>query len=206
MEQGRVYATFTTKDGRRVVLRALRGTDLDGLLKFANAIVKERRTNFELGIVSLDKRVRRSDEKKFLERTLLGIRKKEVVSVAAFVGERIIGNCDVSRRRLADVRHTGLFGIVILDGYRGTGIGQMMIRTALEEALRRGVWLVELDAFAINKTAIHVYEKLGFKRAGVVPGKVLRNGRLLDEIHMYVDLRKWVALKMDARPGAARPR
>jgi RimJ/RimL family protein N-acetyltransferase len=96
--------------------------------------------------------------------------------------------------------------MVILDGYRGTGIGQMMVRTALEEALRCGVWLVELDVFAINKAAIHVYEKLGFKRVGVVPAKMLRNGRLLDEIHMYVDLRKWVAPEMDALPGAARPR
>jgi putative acetyltransferase len=205
MKAGRVYATFTARDGRRVVLRALRRTDLDGLLKFANAIVKERRTNLELGIVSLDKRVTRSDEKKFLERILLGVRRKEVVSVAAFVGERVVGNCDISRRRLTDVRHTGLFGIVILDGYRGIGIGQMMIKTALEEALRGGVWLVELEVFAINEAAIHVYEKLGFKRAGVVPGKMLRNGRLLDEIHMYVDLRKRAAPGMDARPRAARP-
>ncbi|MGD0477372.1 MAG: GNAT family protein [Nitrososphaerales archaeon] len=206
MKRGRVYATFTARGGRRVVLRALRRTDLDGLLKFANAIVKERRTNLEMGIVSLDKRVRRSDEKKFLERILLGIRRKEVISVAAFVGEKVVGNCDISRRRLTDIRHTGLFGIVILDGYRGIGIGQMMVKTALEEAFRGGVWLVELDVFAINEVAIHVYEKLGFKKAGVVPDKMLRHGRLLDEIHMYVDLRKRVTPGMYLQPGVVRPR
>jgi RimJ/RimL family protein N-acetyltransferase len=65
-----------------------------------------------------------------------------------------------------------------------------MVKTALEEALRSGVWLVELQVFAINEVAIHVYEKLGFKRVGVVPGKMLRNGRLLDEIRMYLDLRQ----------------
>lgn len=206
MKPGRIYATFTARDGRRVVLRALRKTDLDGLLKFANAIVKERGTNLQLGIVSLNKRVRRSDEREFLERTLLGIRRKEVVSVAAFVGDRVVGNCDISRRSLAEVRHTGLFGIVILEGYRGIGIGQMMVKTALEEALRSGVWLVELGVFVINEVAIHVYEKLGFKRVGVVPGKMLRNGRLLDEIHMYVDLRRRAAPGTDVQPGTARPR
>ena len=102
-----IYSTFTARDGRRVALRALRRTDLDGLLKFANAIVKERRTNLELGIVSLDKRVTRPDERKFLERILLGVRRKEVVSVAAFAGEKVVGNCDISRRRLTDAGTPG---------------------------------------------------------------------------------------------------
>ena len=172
------------------MLRALQYTDLNGLLRFANTIVKERRTNPELGITSLDRRLRRSDEKKFLDGILLGIKKNEAVSVAAVVGKKIVGHCDVTRRRQSDERHTGLLGIVILDEYRGTGIGQMMVKTALEEALRSGVWLVELQVFAINEVAIHVYEKLGFKRVGVVPGKMLRNGRLLDEIRMYLDLRQ----------------
>jgi RimJ/RimL family protein N-acetyltransferase len=206
MRPGRVYATFVAKDGTRVVLRALQSTDLDGLLKFANAIVKERRTNLELGITSLDRRLRRSDEKKFLDVILLGIKKNEVVSVAAIVGGKIVGHCDVSRRRSTDERHTGLFGIVILEGYRRTGIGQMMVKTALEEALRSGVWLVELQVFATNEVAIHVYEKLGFRRVGVVPGKMLRNGRLLDEIRMYIDLRQRVVSRTDLQMGAARQR
>jgi RimJ/RimL family protein N-acetyltransferase len=206
MKPGLIYATFTANDGTHVVLRALQSTDLDGLLKFANAIVKERRTNPELGITSLDRRLRRSDEKKFLDRILLGIKKKEVVSIAAFVGGKIVGHYDVSRRKPTDESHTGLFGIVIRVGYRGVGIGQMMVKTALEEALRSGVWLVELKVFAINEVAIYVYEKLGFRRVGVVPGKLLRNGRLLDEIHMYVDLRQWVASGSDPQMGATRRR
>jgi RimJ/RimL family protein N-acetyltransferase len=190
MKPGKKYVTFTANDGTQVLLRALQSTDLDELLKFANAIVRERRTNLELGITSLDKKVGRSDEKKFLDRILLGTKKKEVVSIAAIVGGKIVGHCDVSRRKATDERHTGLFGIVILGGYREIGIGQMMVKTALEEALRSGVWLVELQVFAINKVAIHVYEKLGFKRVGVVPGKMLRNGRFLDEVYMYADLRQ----------------
>lgn len=82
----------------------------------------------------------------------------------------------------------------------------MMTKTALREALRSGVWLVELQVFASNEVAIHVYEKLGFRRVGVVPGKMLRNGRLLDEIHMYVDLRQWVASDTDTQMGAAEQR
>jgi len=198
MKYRRTYVTFTANNGTQVVLRALRRSDLDELLKFANAVVRERRTNPELGITSLDRRLRKSDEEKFLDRILLGMKKNEVVSVAAFVGGKIVGHCDVSRRKPRDERHTGLFGIVILAECRGIGIGQMMAKTALEEALRKGVWLVELQVFAINRVAIHVYEKLGFKRVGVVPGKMLRNGRFLDEIRMYVDLRHRVASGRDS--------
>lgn len=206
MKAGRTYAVFAAKDGRRVVLRALQRTDLDGLLKFANTIVKERRTNLELGITSLDRRLRMSDEKKFLDSILLGIRKREVVNVSAFVGEKVVGNCDILRRKSSDEKHNGLFSIVILERYRGIGIGQMMVKAALEEALRGGVWLVELRVFAINEVAIHVYEKFGFRRVGVVPGKILRKGRSLDEIYMYVDLRQRVASRKDPQMQVARRR
>jgi RimJ/RimL family protein N-acetyltransferase len=179
--------TFIAKDGTSVIIRALQRTDLDGLLKFVNTIVKEKKTNPRLGIVSFDKRFRRSDEKKYLDKILLGIRKKETVSVAAFVSNKIVGHCDISRRKSAEERHAGYFGILILDGYREKGIGQMMVKTALEEASRIGVWLVELGVFAFNPIAIHVYEKCGFKRAGVVPRKFLHDGKFVDEIRMYRD-------------------
>lgn len=91
MKPGQVYVTFTAKNEGLVVLRDLRRTDLDGLLKFANAIFKERKTNPELGMTSRNKRLRKSDEKKFLDKILLGVRKKEVVSVAAFVDEKVVG-------------------------------------------------------------------------------------------------------------------
>ncbi len=189
MRPGEVYAQFTAKDGRRVELRAPRGSDLPELLKFANALVKERRTNPDLGIISLDGRVSKSGERKFLTRAVLGIRKKEVAGVVAFVGGRLVGTCEVTRWRPYDVTHTGLLGIAILEGYRGIGLGEAMVRTVLREANQMGVWLVELQVFATSSVAVHLYEKVGFRRAGLVPGKIMRRGKLIDEVQMYVDLR-----------------
>ncbi len=77
-----------------------------------------------------------------------------------FAGAKMVGNCDVYRRTQSDISHIRLFGIVILEGYRRIGIGQMMTTTGLHEALRRGVWLVELTVFATNEVAIRLYEKL----------------------------------------------
>ena len=133
-----------------------------------------RGKNSELKLTFLDKGLRKSDEKKFLDRILLGIRNREVDSVSAFADEKVIGTCDVFRRRTPGERHTELLGIVILDGYRRPGIGQMMVMTALEDALRSGIWPVELQVLAINHVAIHIYEKRGFKSVRVVPGKISR--------------------------------
>lgn len=183
-------AEFDAKGGRRVVLRHLRWKDLDTLVRFANTLVRERKTNQDLGIISLDKRVTKKDERKFLSYIIRGVRDKEVASVGAFVEGRLVGHCDLRRRKSSDVRHTGVFGIVILNRYRGIGIGERMMTEILEEARRMGIWLVELQVFAINDAAIHLYEKLGFRRVGVVPNKMLREGRHYDEIVMYADLRK----------------
>lgn len=189
MRPGKEAAEFRTSDGRLVVLRPLRTGDLDPLVRFANAMVKEKKANRDLGVVTFDRRLTRREERKFLDAIVVGVRKKEVVSLGAFVGGEVVGHCDVSRREPSDLRHTGVLGIVLAEGHRGVGIGERLMAEVLGEAARIGVWLVELRVFSINGPAIHLYEKMGFRRVGVVPNKMLRDGRGLDEVVMYADLR-----------------
>ncbi|MDA4120803.1 MAG: GNAT family N-acetyltransferase [Thaumarchaeota archaeon] len=189
MKPARTRAVFVTPSGASIKLRRLSRRDLPQLLIFANALVSEKKVNPDLGIVSLDRKVSHADERRYLNRVLEGIRKQEFVSVAASDGDKLVGNCDIVRRTPYDVRHTGVLGIVLLDGYRGMGLGEAMMRNALEQALSLGVWLVELEVFANNRTAWHLYKKLGFREVGMVPQKIQRGGRGIDEIQMYIDLR-----------------
>jgi ribosomal protein S18 acetylase RimI-like enzyme len=182
------YSVFKAKDGREIALRPLGWGDLDALTVFANTIARERRTNLGLGIVSLDRRMTRKDERKFLRRQVGGQRDDTLVSVAAFHGKKMVGHCDIYGRTLSDVRHTGVLGIVIIDGYRGVGLGEAMVRTALRRSSEIGVWLVELTVFASNVPAKALYEKLGFKTVGTIPMKILRRGRFTDELAMYIRL------------------
>ena len=189
MRPGGFHSEFTKVGGGLVVLRALKRSDLTQLLKFANSLVEERRTNPDLGIVSLDRRVSREDQRKFLNDVLTHLEKNEVASVAAFDGGRMVGNCDILRRKPHDVRHTGVLGIAILEGYRGMGLGEAMIGAALRQAQRVGIWLVELEVFSNNARARGLYRKIGFRKVGTVPNKILRRGRHIDEDRMYIDLR-----------------
>ena len=188
LKKGGVYSVFKTKDGRAITLRPLRRGDLDALVPFANSFVRERKRNRELGITSMDRRMTRVNEKEFLDKTLRDRAKRRRVSVAAFDGDRLVGHCDIVGRTSRDERHTGMLGIVVVEGYRGTGLGEKMVRTALGQATKFGIWAIELEVFATNAPAKHLYEKLGFKMVGIVPKKVLRDGRFTDIVRMYIHL------------------
>jgi RimJ/RimL family protein N-acetyltransferase len=182
------YSIFETGDRRLITLRPLRRSDLDAMVLFANNLVSEKKSNREFGLTSMDRRMTRADEKKFLDNTLEGMAKRRLVSVAAFHGSRLVGHCDIVGRTSRDERHTGVLGIVIIEGYRGVGLGERMIRVALSRASKIGMWMIELEVFAINTPAKNLYKKLGFKIVGVIPRKVIRNGTFIDIVRMYIHL------------------
>ena len=101
MKAGRVYRTFTTKDGRKVTLRVLRWEDLDGLVKFMNSLVEERSVESDLDIVG-DRKQTREEEAEYLARQLIGIETGRVISVVAEVGGRVVGNSDATRGGYGD--------------------------------------------------------------------------------------------------------
>ena len=187
MKPGQTYSEVGLANGKRILLRALKGSDLSEARRFANSLVAEREVDRDLGLL-LDRRVTLREERKWLREVVGGLRTGESVSVAAFDGRRMVGHCDVSRRKFGDVRHTGLLGIAILEGYRSMGLGRSMMLTAFGLSKAAGITLVELGVFANNPRAIRLYQKLGFKLVGRVPRKFRRPGRSIDELTMYVDL------------------
>jgi RimJ/RimL family protein N-acetyltransferase len=63
-----------------------------------------------------------------------------------------------------------------------------MLGIILGRAKELGVTLVELEVFASNEKAIHVYRKLGFKAVGRIPRRIMRNGKFIDIIVMCAQL------------------
>lgn len=188
-------------DGRTIDIRPLRSGDLDPLLRFANALVKEKKSNRKLGVGGFDKRVTRKFEEGFLRGMLAEAKAGDGVNFAAFAGKKLAGFCNVKRRNPMDLHHTGVLGIVVLPEWRGIGVGKRLMTRVLRGCSARGIWLVELEVMASNSRAQRLYESLGFRRVGVVPGKVLRDGKLTDIVAMYIDLRG-----TDKSPGRRRGR
>jgi RimJ/RimL family protein N-acetyltransferase len=102
----------------------------------------------------------------------------------ALDGERVIGWCDVSSLQRDIYAHAGVLGMGIVDGYRGQGIGEVLLRVTLDAAKARGLTRVELTVREHNLRAKRLYEKTGFQFEGVKRRGVRVDGQYEDLICM----------------------
>ncbi len=189
LKAGHVYKRFSLATGKKVTLRVLQWEDLDGLLSFINSLVKEKRGDSRSGLyVGFDKKVTREEEAEWLSRTLVEIEVGEVINTIAEIGGKVIANGEVTRGRYTDTRHHGHLGLTMINGFRGQGIGRMIIETLVQESRRAGLKSIDVEFLAENQTARRAYEKTGFKQAGIIPRKVFRGGKYLDGLIMSREL------------------
>ena len=85
--------------------------------------------------------------------------------VAEVEGE-IVGCCGI--RNIAGEGE--ITNVVVASGFRGRGIGRMLMEHMLTEAPYHGIGDCTLEVRVSNIPAIHLYESLGFKSEGIRPG------------------------------------
>ncbi|MBR6772411.1 MAG: GNAT family N-acetyltransferase [Clostridia bacterium] len=73
---------------------------------------------------------------------------------------------------------------------RGFGIGESLVRHCIETGKKLGFGVLQFNAVvSTNTAALHLYEKLGFTRLGVIPkGFRLDGGAYADIIPHYISL------------------
>lgn len=71
-------------------------------------------------------------------------------------------------RVLSDRAH--LANIAVHPGWRGQGLGEFLLLTALEEAFQHERWQVTLEVRPSNRVAIRLYTRAGFHRTGLRQG------------------------------------
>jgi putative acetyltransferase len=80
---------------------------------------------------------------------------------------KVIGSAGITQNLRARITHSGDFGLMVHADYWGLGIGSALTAAALDLADNwLGLMRVELEVFADNPTAIHIYEKFGFEIEG----------------------------------------
>ena len=168
----------TLKDGRRVVIRPSRLRDADSLLRNVNLIGREE-------IYIMVDRVPNLDEERQWLGTFDGVR--TVLLVADADGEAI-GSADCHGGMYAKTHHVGGIGIAIRDGWRGVGLGRILMERILEWMRARGFKKAELAVFATNGRARRLYESLGFQEEGVRR----RHVRIRDEYDDEVLMGLWL--------------
>jgi len=76
------------------------------------------------------------------------------------------------------------------ENFRGQHIGEKLVRHSLEMGRKSGFSILQFNAVVrTNASAIHLYEKIGFHKLGVIPkGYLLGNGNYEDIILYYIEL------------------
>lgn len=182
MKLGKVVKTFTSKKGHTVCIRHIRLEDLDDLTEYANALIEE---DTFVGL-SGDK-LTRQHEKKYLSDSLKKIEKGEKIHLVVEVDGHFAGVSEV-RRYDRRSKHVGEIGISVGKEFREEGIGTIFLQTLIAEAKKLGLSLLVLNCFQCNDVALHIYEKLGFQRSGVIPGMYAYKGGHVGEVRMYLPL------------------
>jgi RimJ/RimL family protein N-acetyltransferase len=103
---------------------------------------------------------------------------------AVFVAEvdgRVVGNLGIHVYRYGVAE----FGMAVLDGFRGRGIGSALLEAGIQFARERGAHKVALQMWPHNEAGRRLYEKYGFVDEGLLRRHYpRRNGELWDAVIM----------------------
>lgn len=80
--------------------------------------------------------------------------------------------------------HVFDFGISILKAYWGQGLGNVMMQTIIKECKKLGAEKITLHVRSDNHPAIHLYEKYGFEKEGLLKKKTKIGNKYSDDFVM----------------------
>jgi ribosomal protein S18 acetylase RimI-like enzyme len=116
--------------------------------------------------------------------------REDAAVFGAFEGDAMIGMVGLRREERLNFAHKGhLWGMYVVPGARGQGIGRALVEAALAFArVVPGLAKVNLHVDAANVPAIGLYESLGFVVFGRESDGMRISGQRRDELQMAAQL------------------
>jgi L-amino acid N-acyltransferase YncA len=108
----------------------------------------------------------------------------------ATIEDEVVGLYILHPNNIGRCGHIANASYAVKLDYRGRKVGEVLVRDSLHRAKELEFQLMQFNAVvSINKTAIHLYEKLGFQKLGVIPkGFLLGDGSYSDILLYYISL------------------
>jgi len=98
------------------------------------------------------------------------------VLLGAYVDGRLVGSVQLAPVAKPNGRHRAeVQKLLVLRGLRGRGIGKALMAAVERKAKELGRWLLVLDTVPAQP-AEKLYERIGYRRAGVVPDYAEKSG------------------------------
>ena len=170
--------------GVDIIIRYPIKDDAKTMYEYINTLSTERTfIRFQGEQVSLE------HETKFLNSQLERIAKEESVQLHVLSGNKIIGISEIDMKDKVE-RHVGALGISIAKEYRGQGIGSLLMKLVIEEAIKNipQLRIITLGVFSNNSLAKDMYKKFGFVEYGNLPSGVKLGDKYVGHIYMYKKL------------------
>lgn len=99
----------------------------------------------------------------------------------AVIDDRVVGMVNLYTFSRPRRKHAAAVGICVHEEWQGKGVGTALMRAMLDLADN---WLnltrLELEVYADNEAAIHLYERFGFEVEGTLRQHAFRDGRYVD--------------------------
>ncbi len=175
-------------EGEKVILRSLELTDLETIMQFWNNITLRR----ELGPVVPHSRKERED---WIKSTWVQRRVGEafIFAIDDLKTKKLVGHCSLKNIRV--INRTASASIVIYDEKnRGKGYGTDVMRVLLRIGFDYlNLHRIGLNVFDTNPRAIHVYEKVGFTKVGVMRHTDYVEGKYVNDVAMDILEDEWRA-------------
>ena len=177
----------TLKDGRNALIRSPRDEDIPGMLEYLRVSAGE--TEFIVRYPEECDKYTPEDEKKLFDR--LNASDSDAMLVCIVDG-KLAGNCHVMWSKSIKTKHRARIGIALVREFWNQGIGTMMFREMIRIAeANENILQLELEFIEGNTRARALYEKMGFRIAGIRPNAIrLKDGTLLNEYYMIREIRR----------------
>ena len=184
-----IPSSHTLKDGRVVTIRSAVAADAVQLLEHQKRIFIDNdfagREADEIN-PSVEERASKIEEH---------VQDQGKLWLVAEHEDTIIGMINFKNGNSRRTAHVGVFGIGMDHGWRGLGLGSLLLERLLHWAEQEpSIEKVALGVFSSNEWAMRLYKKFGFIEEGRKQREIkFGPGRYVDDVVMY----KWV--KQDIR-------
>jgi len=164
------------KDGRTIVIRRPKMSDAKQLKEYVNSLVDED------ALIKINEKRSLKEEKEWLKGVLKDIRKNKKHGLLAECEDEVISMAEL-RKGMWRQSHVAGLGIAVKKNYRRLGVATIMMKTLLEIGKKdKGIKIIYLDVYAVNKPAIRMYKKLGFKHVARLKKRAKYKGKLIDQL------------------------
>ncbi len=170
-------SSFSLKESRKIIFRSLASDDAELFLKFREQIANESTHTMQyvgMKFPSVEETAKQFENQQN-DRTTLNI--------GAFDGDKIIAylNFRSPWHNHPWAQHIGQFGMMVLKGYWGHGIGRQLLALQEDHARAIGVSRIEAMVRTKNDRGVKLYLNCGFKIEGTREKSANINGELVDE-------------------------